>query len=172
MIGSRARYAISCPRSLSRHTSSIGAHPAHKFAHETKKARTLRPWPGVLWSRQQDSNLQQAVYKTATLPLRHAGTLITRLSIVRENASISKRKIHRARGIFKGSREDGQRARHTGGMIGARPPYQTVPPAGKKTGRTANAPCIACCAEHRAVQANGRSANYKPALLFAASSAS
>ncbi len=26
------------------------------------------------WSRRQDSNLQQAVYKTATLPLRHAGT--------------------------------------------------------------------------------------------------
>ena len=42
--------------------------------------------PGVSeWSRRQDSNLQQAVYKTATLPLRHAGTLKSAMTVYANN---------------------------------------------------------------------------------------
>lgn len=66
-----------------------------------KRPGPARPWPGVSWSRQQDSNLQQAVYKTATLPLRHAGTLFSRLIIVREIPEFSKHDFHFAPGISK-----------------------------------------------------------------------
>ena len=44
------------------------------------------------WSRRQDSNLQQAVYKTATLPLRHAGARIAPEQYTR-NSMILKKKM-------------------------------------------------------------------------------
>lgn len=61
-----------------------------RFFREAKRPAATSDRSGISWSQRQDLNLQPAVYKTAALPLRHAGKRAMRQRIVRHPCRFGK----------------------------------------------------------------------------------
>lgn len=85
-VGRNEAIVIGKPKAGGMRDSGPEPHPISRpratFTHYEKGRALTRVRPRLSWSQRQDSNLQPAVYKTAALPLRHAGKRAMRLSTI------------------------------------------------------------------------------------------